>query len=199
VADTLIKIGPRDHGQRMSLDDFAVAEGEPGHLYELAKGVIVVVDVPRFGHGQILQEIDRQIWQYYNAHPGLIKYYVSGADACLRLPGMESERHPDRSIYLLSPPPDEQSPWDSWIPSIVIEVVSQSSVQRDYEDKQEEYLAAGVMEYWIIDPQQERMLVLQRQGDRWRERPVAANAAYSTGLLPGFTLDLSVLFATDSH
>jgi Uma2 family endonuclease len=195
MADALTRIGPHDHGQRMTLEGFARAEGEPGHLYELAKGVIVVVDVPRFSHGSILQEIDRQVWRYTDQHPGLIKYYASGADACIRLPGMESQRHPDRSMYLLPPPPDEQSPWDRWMPSIAIEVVSPGSEERDYRDKREEYLAAGVIEYWILDPRKPEMLVLQRQGDRWLERRVSADATYSTGLLPGFALDLSRLFS----
>jgi Uma2 family endonuclease len=36
-------------------------------------------------------------------------------------------------------------------PDLVIEVVSKDSVQRDREDKFDEYEAAGVREYWIID------------------------------------------------
>jgi Uma2 family endonuclease len=34
---------------------------------------------------------------------------------------------------------------------LVIELVSDDSVERDYEEKFEEYAAAGVTEYWIID------------------------------------------------
>jgi Uma2 family endonuclease len=37
-------------------------------------------------------------------------------------------------------------------PDLVIEVISKSSVKIDRDDKLKEYQAAGVREYWIIDP-----------------------------------------------
>ena len=37
------------------------------------------------------------------------------------------------------------------VPDLIVEVVSKDSVQRDREDKFDEYEAAGVHEYWIID------------------------------------------------
>jgi Uma2 family endonuclease len=37
-------------------------------------------------------------------------------------------------------------------PDLVIEVVSNESVRRDRDEKVREYAAAGVREYWIIDP-----------------------------------------------
>jgi Uma2 family endonuclease len=39
-------------------------------------------------------------------------------------------------------------------PDLVIEIVSESSVKRDRSDKYREYQAAGVREYWIIDPRE---------------------------------------------
>ncbi len=193
MADVQTMIGPANAGQPMGLDEFTRVEGEPGHFYELAKGVIVVVDVPRFGHGRIVDVLNDELRVYRVAHPGLIQYLAGGADACLRLAGMESERHPDISIYL-TPPPEPDSPWDRWTPSIVVEVVSKSSTHRDYVEKREEYLAAGITEYWIIDPAKGRMLVLRRRGDVWTEQTIAPGGSYSTGLLPGFTLDVSKIF-----
>jgi hypothetical protein len=37
-------------------------------------------------------------------------------------------------------------------PDLVVEVVSDDSVERDYETKRAEYAAAGIPEYWIVDP-----------------------------------------------
>ena len=37
------------------------------------------------------------------------------------------------------------------VPDLIVEVVSKDSAQRDREDKFDEYEAAGVREYWIID------------------------------------------------
>ena len=187
-----VLITPRDQGTRMRLEDFARAEGEPGHLYELAKGVIQVVEVPSFRHGQVVDAIDAQLQVYRVGHPGVIEYLAGGAECALRLPGMQTERHPDRAVYL-TPPPDSHQPWDRWAPDIVIEVVSPGHEKRDYEEKPNDYLAAGVREYWIIDPQANRMTVLARRGDVWDRQVVPADGTYQTSLLPRFQLRLSKL------
>lgn len=41
-------------------------------------------------------------------------------------------------------------------PDLAVEVVSPDSVRRDWRDKFFEYQQAGVQEYWIVDPQNER-------------------------------------------
>ncbi len=44
-------IGPADHGQSMTLAEFIDAESEEGSLFELARGVPVVTEVPGISHG----------------------------------------------------------------------------------------------------------------------------------------------------
>lgn len=195
MADMLVRtrIGPADHGRPMALEEFAVADGEPGYLYELARGVINVVDLPGLPHGRVVKAIDRQITFYEAAHPGLIYYWGGGSEAGMQLYGMQSERHPDISIYLTRPS-NVEAPWDQWVPDIVIEVVSASSRSRDYREKREEYLEAGLREYWIVDRERETMLALRRAGDVWRELRVPAEGEYQTPLLPGFSLDLAAVF-----
>ena len=38
MATTQIRIGPADHGRRMTLEEFREAEEEPGYCYELRGG-----------------------------------------------------------------------------------------------------------------------------------------------------------------
>jgi Uma2 family endonuclease len=52
---------------------------------------------------------------------------------------------------------------------LAAEVVSRGSIQRDYETKREEYLAYGLLEYWIVDPLERKVTVLTRRGDAWDE------------------------------
>jgi hypothetical protein len=35
---TQTRLGPADHGRRMTLEEFREADEEPGYLYELARG-----------------------------------------------------------------------------------------------------------------------------------------------------------------
>jgi Uma2 family endonuclease len=179
-----IKIGPADHGRRMSLADFEHAEVQEGRLYELGRGVIIVSDVPRQRHLMQLNAIRRQLHAYDFQHPGRIHTIAGGSDCKILLANLESERHPDLAIYKTPPPSDEEDFWAVWIPEIVIEIVSPGAEQRDYVEKREEYLLFGVREYGIVDADREEILVLRRSAGRWIERVLRPTDTYRTRLLP---------------
>src|SRR5262249_13674654 len=137
------RIGPADHGQRMTLDEFIEAEFEEGWLYELARGVIDVTEVPGLNHGRRVLRVARLFILYENTHPGVIEYQAGGGECRLRLPGMQSDRHPDQAVYLRRPPPGDNEPWIRWVPDLVVEIVSEGGADRDYVEKREEYLRVG--------------------------------------------------------
>jgi Uma2 family endonuclease len=177
-------IGPEQHGLAMSLDAFNSTDLEPGWLYELAQGVVIVTEVPGPRHGRIVWRFAILLDRYHLEHPGVISFRAGGGECRLRLPGMQSDRHPDQAIYL-DPQPQGPDPWRRWCPHLVVEVVSPRSEDRDYAEKREEYLRAGVREYWILDPIRRRLLVLRRQNDIWEEVVVPAEQNYRCELLPG--------------
>ncbi|HEX5269470.1 MAG TPA: Uma2 family endonuclease [Gemmataceae bacterium] len=190
---TTIKVGPQDAGRRMSLEDFDTAEGQPGYIYELSKGVVIVSDVPNLPHLAQLNVIRRQLGAYDLTHPNAIHTIAGGAECKLLLRDEESERHPDITVYK-SPPPRGDL-WARWVPDLVIEIISPGSEQRDYDDKREEYLLFGVREYWIVDADREEVLVLRRRGGRWTERVLRPPERYATKTLPGFEFDCASVFA----
>ena len=188
------KLTPADHGRRMTLAEFEHAEVEEGHLYELGRGVIVVSDVPNPPHLRQVNAIRRQFAAYDLAHPGRIDTLASGGECKILVADQESERHPDLAVYMIPAPLDSSEVWQTWIPEIVIEVVSTDSAQRDYEEKRAEYLAFGVREYWIIDAQRQEMTALRRRAGRWQSNTVPPGGTYRTPLLPGLELNLAPVF-----
>lgn len=75
---------------------------------------------------------------------------------------------------------------------LVVEVVSEESVARDYDHKFVEYQNGGVREYWILDPRPDRRRVsFFVLGPDRLYRPVALDEAgvYRSTVLPGFWLD----------
>src|SRR5262249_46412155 len=145
-----LQIGPADHGRRLTLDEFIEADFQEGWLYELARGVVDVTEVAGPWHGRIVRRVAWMFINYDLQHPGIITY-GSGAGECrIRLPGMVCDRHPDQAIYL-DPEPQGPSVWTRWIPHIVVEIVSPGGERRDFVEKREEYLRAGIREYWILD------------------------------------------------
>jgi Uma2 family endonuclease len=114
----------------------------------------------------------------------------TGSEAKMLIGPAESERHPDLSVYL-TPPPDNRDVWSTWIPEIVVEVVSDRSADRDYQIKPAEYLTFGVKEYWIVDADKNQMTVLTRWRAQWQTKVVKPPAKNKTPLLPKFSLDVA--------
>lgn len=189
-----ITIGPRDHGRRMSLREFENANGKEGYRYELSRGIITVMNVPRFRHFRQVDAVRKQALVYDFQNPDQIVAVVSAMECKLLIWDLESERHPDLSIYLTSPPREGKDFWTKWIPDIAVEVVSRGPKKRDYQEKREEYLVLGVKEYWIIDVDQEKITILQRSRGKWKETVLGRDDTYETKLLPGFQLSCRPIF-----
>lgn len=191
----VVRIGPKDNGRRMSLRDFEFAKVKEGRLYELGRGRIVVSDVPKPRHGIQVVTIRDQFVLYKAAHPQHIYAIFEGCDCKLLIPLLESERHPDLSIYTTRPPSNDDKAWRRWLPELVIEVISLGSETRDYVEKLEEYLKIGVQEYWIVDFPRRRMVVFRRRRDKWVEQTIAAGQIYRPRLFPGLAFDIGAVFA----
>lgn len=53
------RLGPADQGRTLTLRQFLRADFEEGWLYELARGVLVVTEVPNPEHGLIVGRLAR--------------------------------------------------------------------------------------------------------------------------------------------
>jgi Uma2 family endonuclease len=81
-------------------------------------------------------------------------------------------------------------------PDLAIEIVSPESVQRDYVTKRALYQETGVAEYWIIDEQSRKVVLLRpdRKGQYREVRP--KKGMLSSRVLDGFQLSPEWLWQT---
>jgi Uma2 family endonuclease len=188
---TPLRIGPADHGRRMTLEEFREAEELDGFRYELARGVLEVSEVPNDPHGVVVSNLYDAIGGYRRAHPGVILRYGGGNEFRFWLPHMVSGRNPDLGVVLRGAPKDWRG---RRLPALAAEVVSQGSIKRDYEVKREEYLAYGLLEYWIVDPLKRIVTVLTRHGDAWSEAVFRDEQVIVSLILPGFATTVAELW-----
>lgn len=85
------------------------------------------------------------------------------------------------------------------VPDLIIEVVSKDSMQRDREEKYDEYEAAGVREYWIIDNRPRRTLAeffrLDANGAYQRIEPI--DGIFRSEVVAGFWLRIDWLWQSN--
>jgi Uma2 family endonuclease len=87
--------------------------------------------------------------------------------------------------------------WVHGAPELVIEIASASTRKRDETIKRRLYERFGVSEYWVADPDVERIRVYRRAGDSFARADELAretNDELSTPLLPGLALPLELIF-----
>jgi Uma2 family endonuclease len=188
---TTLRIGLADHGCAMTLEEFLEAEETEGYRYELARGVLEVSEVPNDPHGGVVANLYDGVSRYRRDHPGVVLRYGGGSEFRFWLPGMISGRNPDLAVVLHGAPLDWRG---RRVPVLAAEVVSRSSIQRDYVTKRAEYLAYGLLEYWIVDPLKRQVTVLTRRGDTWHETVVRDDQVIPSLVLPGFATTVAKLW-----
>ena len=142
-------------------------------------------------------------------HQGIVAFIYESVTALLKARGFgvarfaplrlrvaeRSYREPDILVLLDADSPARAS--DAWLGAdLVVEVVSADDPARDYVTKREEYAAAGVREYWIVDPTRRAILVLGLEGSAYREIGTFAEAETAQSrLLPGLNVKVAEVFA----
>jgi len=146
----------------MTFEEFLSYDDGTETLYELENGELIAMPAE--------SEINRRIAMFLVAtflKLGIpferlslkTEVVVSSTRVSVRVPdlvllseeGVRALEGASRSLVLLDMPP----------PLLVVEVVSPNQENRDYRYKRSEYAARGIAEYWIIDPIQQKVTVLE--------------------------------------
>jgi Uma2 family endonuclease len=81
-------------------------------------------------------------------------------------------------------------------PDIVVEILSPGNNEKELRNKYEVYEESGVIEYWIISPQDKSFLKYTLiNGSYQPSRLLTTGDIITTPILPGFELNLDVVFA----
>ena len=129
--------------------------------YELVDGELIPMNPPRIEHfliAQFLSDYLRQVigqnnlpWMVFaeiGVRTGFRRSRV--VDLCV-VQREQVQELAGRSAVFETPP------------LLAVEIVSLDSIGRDYRYKRSEYAAAGIPEYWIVDPLENRLTILQLQ------------------------------------
>jgi Uma2 family endonuclease len=184
-----LRLGPGLAGTLMTNEEFdEVDEVDDDYRYELIHGVLVVSPIPGPGEAGTNEELGALLHVYRKTHPEGSHLDYTYAEQHVRT--SRGRRRADRLIWTgLGRHPKVKTD----LPTIAVEFVSADRRDRlrDYVEKREEYLEAGILEYWIFDRFRKILTVHLAGGET---KVVKAEEAYETPLLPGFRVVPKVLF-----
>ena len=175
--------------QKMTLEEFLSYDDGTDNWYELENGELINMPAE--------SEINRRIATFLFAlflQIGIPSYRltmktevaVSGSRVSVRIPDLMilseelaiAMQGASRSIVLMDMPP----------PVLVVEVVSPNQEKRDYRYKKTEYAARGIAEYWIVDPIQQSVTVLEWVEGLYEERVFVGDEKMISPLLGSLEL-----------
>jgi Uma2 family endonuclease len=184
---------PRD--TRLTYEDFLLFPDD-GKRHEIIEGEHYVTPSPNTRHQVLVGRLHFEIELFLRQHPGTGHVFLSPFDVIftkwdivepdlLFIAGDQIDILTDKNV---------QGP-----PALVIEILSRGTRKTDEQVKLRLFERGGVREYWLVDPEGDRVTVWRRQPDG--SFPHVATLSrerqdkLTTPLLPQLAISLARLFA----
>lgn len=169
----------------------ALPEGAP---YQLIGGELVMAPSPTRFHQFAQGELEYALRTYVKERGGGEVY-----DAPFDVKLSDTETYQPDIVYVSKARrPILTDAGAEGAPDLVMEVLSPSTGYYDLTHKKRVCAAAGVSEYWIVDPQEKRIEVHARQDDGTFavvDEAQGDDSAVASALLDGFAVRLNIVFS----
>ena len=177
----------------LTVADLDAFPDDDGNRYELIGGELFVSSAPGIPHQRVLHNLQMAFGSYLEANP--IGIVVPGAGAIFS--------DYDAVIPDIAFVTNER--WNQVVTGekftgpldLVIEIVSPGTQnrQRDLSAKRQLYGKYGVKEYWVVDSENQEVLVLRLKGETFDEiATLKSDDEITSPLLSGFRLKVSTIF-----
>ncbi|MCI8371780.1 MAG: Uma2 family endonuclease [Lachnospiraceae bacterium] len=166
-------------------DIYGLPDGERA---ELVDGQIYYMAPPRTRHQRLVMFISRKIANYIDEQKGLCEVLPAPFAVFLNKDDL-NYFEPDISVICDRDKLDEKG--CNGAPDWVVEIVSPGSNKMDYVIKTYKYMDAGVREYWIVDPEKNKITVHDFTGDNINE--YTCQSQVPSLVLEGFKIDFTDL------
>lgn len=170
-------------GQRLSEEEFVAWCGEDVRA-EWVDGEVIVMSPASWIHAKLSLVLTSLLAEYVEAKQ---LGEVVGTEFTVRL-NSKRRRIPDVLFIASDRLPNLRPKHLEGPPNLIIEAVSDDSVDRDWRTKYKEYEASGVDEYWIVDPLDQRLEAYALDEQKTYQRLVPRDGKVASCVVPGFYL-----------
>ena len=139
---------------RVTYQEYLRITGESINRYEYINGVIYLLASPTFSHQNISAVIFLKLSKYFSDKK--CKPIYAPFDVTIELEEDKNIVQPDILVICDHEKIDEKGKYHG-IPSMIIEILSPSTRTKDMTVKLDLYMRSGIAEYWIVNPEAEKV------------------------------------------
>ena len=171
-----------------TIDDiYALPDGQRA---ELIDGQMYMMAPPTRMHQRITLELSTVINNYIKDKGGPCEVDIAPFAVFLNA---DDKNYVEPDISVICNPGKLTDKGCTGAPDWIIEIVSPGSRRTDYYTKLFKYRTAGVREYWIVDPEKNRIMVYSFESDDTAE--YTFSEAVKTGIYDELEIDFSLIDA----
>lgn len=184
--------------QLMTMETYLTYDDGTDTRYELENGALVEMPTESTINALIARFLLFELAKYFPIQLIASKdteIEVSGSRATCRLPDLLV--HSEESYAAIRESRQSVLRHGMPAPSLVVEVVSpgKTNRDRDYRYKRTEYAARGVSEYWIIDPDEQRITVCLWVDGQYEDTVYRDDLPLKSSIIPDFALSTAQILA----
>ena len=161
-------------------DIYALPEGERA---ELIDGKIYYMAPPSTRHQRLVHFFDREIGNYIQSHEGECEVLPAPFAVFLN---KDNKNYVEPDISIICDKDKITDKGCHGAPDWIIEIISPGNKEMDYFKKLFKYQAAGVREYWIVDPIKEMVMVYRFDKETMEEYSFGEDIP--VGIYEGFSI-----------
>ena len=146
-------------GKRVSYEEFKEIYEKSSLRMELINGEIYLLSSPNIGHQEIIGRLYLVFNDYFNGKK--CRVFMAPLDVHLRKKDIKEPDVVQPDILVACDVKNNVTDKGKYMgtPTLVVEILSNTTRSKDMIDKLNAYRLSGVKEYWIIDPKQEQVIV----------------------------------------
>lgn len=182
-------------GKKVSYEEFLIISEKSTLRMELINGEIYLLASPNIGHQEILGRLYLLFNEYFTGKK--CRVFLAPFDVHLKKKEMKTPDvvQPDVLVACdLEGNVNEKGRYMG-TPSLVLEILSDSTRNKDMIDKLNSYMLSEVKEYWIVDPKQETIIIYSFAGNDIDRLEVFEKGKHACSrLFNGLSVDVGALF-----
>jgi prevent-host-death family protein len=182
-------------GKKVSYEEFMEISEKSTLRMELINGEIYLLSSPNIGHQEILGRLHLLFTEYFKGKK--CRVFLAPFDVHLKKKDMKTPDVVQPDVLVACDLENNVTEKGRYMgtPGLVIEILSDSTRNKDMIDKLNSYMLSKVKEYWVVDPKQETIIIYSfENNDIDRIKLFERGSIAHSQLFEGLSADIDNLF-----